>query len=335
MVQSRTQYTLTLWLCFVVLAGLIAGCGEETPTAPSASSTPSTAAQPTPASTAAVNPPAIQTTLPPTPLPEPTATPEPLAAVVNGQPIRLADFERELGRYEQAQTTLGRTPEENYRQIVLAGMVEQTLITQAAQARGITITPEMVAAKVAELREIAGSDENFQSWLAANQFSEEEFTASLAAEMLTEQVVAAVTANVPSAVPQVRARYLQVADLTLAQTILADIRAGGDFATLARIHSQDRFTAETGGDLGFFAPGSLLVPQVEEVAFTLGLGQTSDLITVANSDGQPVYYLVQVIERDEARPLDPDQRARLLAETFEAWLANELAVADIQLVIGN
>ncbi|MBK8433341.1 MAG: SurA N-terminal domain-containing protein [Chloroflexi bacterium] len=310
-----------------ILALGLVGCGDEpTPTA----AVPTTAATAVIPSESTLTSPVVENVATAAPTPLPTPTTEPLAALVNNQPITLADFEQELGRYEQAQAALGRTPEENYRQIVLDALVEQAVIEQAAQAQGLSVTEEMVAAKVAELREIAGSEENFQSWLAANQFSEADFTASLAAEMRTEQLVAAVTANVPSAVPQVRARYLQVNDLALAQTILADIQAGGDFATLAQIHSQDRFTAESGGDLGFFAPGSLLVPQVEEAAFTLALGQTSDLITVTNSDGQTTYYLVQLIERDEARPLDPDQRSRLLAETFESWLANQLAQAQIE-----
>ncbi len=80
--------------------------------------------------------------MPPTPAPtntpEPTPTPTaPLAALVNGQPIFLADFEQELARYEQAQTELGvdLATVEGYRDQVLDSLIERELIRQAAECR--------------------------------------------------------------------------------------------------------------------------------------------------------------------------------------------------------
>jgi peptidyl-prolyl cis-trans isomerase C len=262
---------------------------------------------------------------PPTPTPEP-----PLAARVNGQPILLETYERELARHEQALAELGLEKDEQvYREEVLQALIERALIMQAAEREGIVITPEMVTERIEELREAAGESGNFEAWLEANQWTEDEFREALAQEMVTEAMVTAVTADVPQAVEQVRARYIQVDSAELAQSLLAEIEAGANFATLASLHSLDQITAPIGGDLDFFARGSLLVPEVEEAAFALQPGETSDVIAASSND-QPVYYLVQTIERDPQRPLTDNMRYNLLQQRFETWLGQLWSQATIE-----
>ncbi|MCI0394929.1 MAG: peptidylprolyl isomerase [Chloroflexi bacterium] len=258
----------------------------------------------------------------------PTPTLEPLAATVNGQPIFLADYEKELARYEQA---LGLAPGSdggNYQELILNTLIDNELIRQAAEANGITVTPEMVDAALAESREEAEGEENFAAWLAANHFTEEEFRQALAFELLVEQVVAFVTADVPFAVEQIRARHIQLSSLELAQSLLEQIRAGADFAALAQQYSEDPHTASIGGDMGFFARGWLLVPAVEEAAFALQPGQVSEVIVATIPGGtETAYYIVQVVERDPQRPIA--DRVPLLDQDFQAWLAELRASAEV------
>ena len=267
------------------------------------------------------------TAVPPTPTPAAE-----LAAMVNDEPILLETYEQEVARYEQARAELGadRVEEPNYHARVLNALIERELIAQAAAARGITITPDMVDAKITELRAAAGDEANFEAWLQANSWTEAEFREALATEMLTEAMVAVVTEDVPYAVEQVRARLIQVNDPALAQSLKEQIAAGADFATLATAHSRDPVSAKDRGDLGFFARGSLLVPAVEEAAFNLQPGETSDILTVTDDNGNETYYLVQVVERDPQRPLMGDMRVELLEREFEQWLENLRRQADIQ-----
>ena len=328
------------WRYFVLIVGclflLIACSGEDEapdvlPAVPEQTSetaeVPESESAAEPADSAA----AETSTVAPTaePLPTATVTTEPLAALVNDIPITLNEYERELARYEQAQLGLGGTDGGNYQQVVLDTLIEQTLIEQTAAEQGITITNEMVDEKIAESVELVGGNENFQSWLTANQYTEEEFREILATQMLTAEVVSVITADVPTAVEQVRARYLQVDSEALAQQILAELAAGSEFATQAQLHSLDRITGENGGDLGFFARGSLLIPELEEAAFGLEAGQTSEIIPLVNQNGQTLYYIVQLIERDPARPLQENQRSLLLQEWFEAWLSARKNEANI------
>ena len=267
-----------------------------------------------------------ETAVPVTPTPD-----APLAALVNDEPLLLDTFEAELARYEQAQAELGGSSSDvDYRSVVLDALIEQLLIRQAAAAQGIVVTEEMINQELAELQSVAQGADNFTAWLETNLYSEAEFRAAVADGMIQEQMITAVTAEVPFAVEQVHARYIQVDDPTLANTLLAQIQNGDDFATLAQIHSLDRITGENGGDLGFFAAGSLLVPEVEAAAFTLTEpGSVSEIITAVNRDGNPVYYLVQLIERDPERPLDAGARSILLQQAFEAWLDELWRTANI------
>lgn len=64
---------------------------------------------------------------------------------------------------------------------------------------------------------------------------------------------------------------------TRAEAVLAALRNGEDFATLAKQHSEDAATTEQGGDLGYFPRGQMVEP-FEEAAFSLPVGQLSDLV---------------------------------------------------------
>jgi len=62
-----------------------------------------------------------------------------------------------------------------------------------------------------------------------------------------------------------------------ADSALAELNGGADFATVARRLSDDLVTRERGGDLGWFRRGSGMAQAFERVAFRLRPGQTSEV----------------------------------------------------------
>lgn len=63
-----------------------------------------------------------------------------------------------------------------------------------------------------------------------------------------------------------------------AQEVLAKLQAGEDFAELAMTNSSDTFSAENGGDLGWFTRG-IMDPSFEEAAFALeNVGDLSNVV---------------------------------------------------------
>ena len=329
------------FLVLLVLIVLLVSCNdEEQPTALPTVDVPTvvaTAEQPQ-ENTSVSQEASAEPMVTPTDIP-PTATPEPMAALVNGKPILLVDFEKEVARFQQAQEELGMVAvgeSTDIPETVLEALIETEIIAQAAEASGINITEQMVIERVADLRVVSGGDENFAAWLQANQWSEEEFHLALNAEMVTEKMVSFITADVPYAVEQVHARYLQVDDPILAQSLLEQAQSGADFPSLAQQYSIDRITGDDGGDLGFFAKGMLLVPEVETAAFDLQPGALSEVIAASRSDGTgTAYYLVQLIERDPQREISANFRSQLLQQSFEKWLAEQWTQAEVIRFVGD
>lgn len=62
-----------------------------------------------------------------------------------------------------------------------------------------------------------------------------------------------------------------------AEAVLAKVKAGGDFAALARQYSEDDQSKPTGGDLDYFGRGAM-TPEFEEAAWALEVGKTSEIV---------------------------------------------------------
>jgi len=62
-----------------------------------------------------------------------------------------------------------------------------------------------------------------------------------------------------------------------ADSVLGEIRSGGDFEELAQVHSDDIGSAELGGDLGWFRRGAM-VAEFDDAAFSMMDGQVSDIV---------------------------------------------------------
>lgn len=81
-----------------------------------------------------------------------------------------------------------------------------------------------------------------------------------------------------------------------ATKILDSLKAGSDFAEMAKIHSEDRGSATNGGDLGFFERRRM-VKEFDEVSFKLDVNEISDLVKTRYG-----YHIIQVLEKEEMAP---------------------------------
>ncbi|HIG47617.1 MAG TPA: hypothetical protein EYQ20_14740 [candidate division Zixibacteria bacterium] len=122
--------------------------------------------------------------------------------------------------------------------------------------------------------------------------------------------------------------------LERADEIQRRLEAGADFVELAQRFSEDLNSAKLGGDLGFFARGTLMA-SFEEVAFELNPGEISNIvrtdvgfhiIKLEERDGENIrvrHILIQVpqLPEDEDRTMETLEflRERILSgdETFE------------------
>lgn len=117
----------------------------------------------------------------------------------------------------------------------------------------------------------------------------------------------------------------------LAEAVLAELRGGADFATVARRASEDKGSALNGGDLGCFGRGDM-VPEFENAAFALDPGQLSELVRTPYG-----YHLLKIHSRreEEVSPLAQvreriqeglvAQKVRSLAEQKAEFVGSRLA----------
>ena len=84
-----------------------------------------------------------------------------------------------------------------------------------------------------------------------------------------------------------------------AEALLKRVEAGEDFGELARASSEDPGSAANGGDLGFFSKGTM-VPEFEDVAFSLRPGETSEIVETVLSRSPLVlgFHIIRVEEID-------------------------------------
>ncbi len=262
----------------------------------------------------------------------PTPTEEPLAAMVNGEPITMAEYQRELARYEASlpqsdldpSTPEGQEALAQARAWVLDRMIEQRLILQAAAQEGITVSDEEVDASIRSLIGEIG-EEAFRQHLADQGMSEEEFRESLRREMIASRMLDKVAQSVPTHGPEVHARHILVATEAEARQILQQLKAGADFAALARQYSLDESTRDRGGDLGTFPRGTLTLPEVEDAAFSLQPGQISEVIKSPWG-----YHIVQVLDRVDDAEYDPVSLRILRDKAIQDWLQGLWDGAEIK-----
>lgn len=318
----RTRY-LSIGLGILTL--LLVGCAQTTSDVPDPGALLPTATEETAAASSSTP---TATTVSPTS----TATEVPLAAMVNGEPITMAEFERQMANYEASMNANGEdslSPEgqESLKQAgqsVLSWMIEQELIVQAAADMDVTVTDEDVDAVIDDLIADIGQ-EAFDERLGREGMTLDEMRSQLKVQLLASRMAEKVVSEVPTETVHVNARHIVVETEEEAQRLREQIEAGADFAALAQEHSKDTFTRERGGDLGYFPRGILISSEVEDAAFSLQPGQVSEVI-----ESELGYHIVQVLDRVEEMEVSPENLRMLKDRAAREWLDNLWAQAEIE-----
>ncbi len=255
---------------------------------------------------------------------------------------------------QQAQSELAMLPTS-----ALEQLIEDRILRQEAAARGITVTSEEVQLELerqfgyerpdaitengenldeqgeedvllptpvpmTEEEFLERKDTVFRSIEQATRFSEDDFRWLLESALYRQKVEAALTANVPTSVEQVHARHILVETEVEAEQVLSRLREGEAFEALAAELSIDTVSGEQGGDLGWF-PRDWMVEPFEQAAFGLAAGEISSPV-----ESQFGYHIIEVLERDDSRPLDETQVQHLYRQVLDEWYFERTNAEDIE-----
>jgi len=255
-----------------------------------------------------------------------------IAAVINDEVILESDVEEQLGvLLRNSQVRPDSVMADTLRRQILEELINFKLVVAEAVRQGITVSDaeldRQVEAAIADAKERMGSEEAFRAQLVRENTTEEKlrekFHVDLRREIIGQRmrdrmfprktVPALEAAAFFKANPARFPRFPAEARLSVIQILVeADsaaaargraaavaarkrVLAGERFAKVAAEVSDDPNSARAGGDLGFFTAGTM-EPGLEEVAFSLKLGQISEPLRTPYG-----WHVVEVMERDTVK----------------------------------
>jgi len=256
-----------------------------------------------------------------TPVP-PTPTSEPMALTVNGEGITYPELNAEVARYTTAQTALGKSvTSADATDAVIQDFVAQILLSQAARADGFTIDDAALQARIDSLAAQIGGAESLSAWQKAHGYSEQDFRSALRREAESAWKRDKIVSTVPNTAEQVHVQQILLYNLDTAQNFLLQLNGGADFDELAL-----KADPLTRGDLGWVPHGYLLNKQIEDAAFSLEVGQYSDVVTTDVG-----FHILRILARDPSHPLSPDAYLALQESALKSWVEEQKQLADVEL----
>lgn len=292
---------------------------------------------------------------------------EEIVARVNNQIITRTQYQHEQQQLkDECQRPDQSRPDQNCDESekdVLRGLIDRQLLLEKGKELGITADTELIK-KLDEMRKQMKLDtmEDLEKEAEKQGVSFEDFKDNMRTEIITQQVIQREVGGHINIGKEEEQRFYQQhkADLThgeavklseilvstdaagddqkkldaakaKADDLLKQIRAGADFADLAKKESQDP-SAEQGGDLGGFERGKL-AKQLEDQTFGMKKGDVSEVIRTKQGfvilkvtdhamPGTPTFNEVepQIQERVYMTKLQPSLRQYLLKLREEAYI---------------
>jgi parvulin-like peptidyl-prolyl isomerase len=280
-------------------------------------------------------------------------------AVVNGVNIPQSAVDTQLAQLKKAspssfEGTAGVQVEQQYRAQILNSLIQLELIKEAAKTLGVSVTTAQVDSYISQLQQQYGGSAALDTAMKAAGFT----TATLREQISNNLLANAVSAKVAtgavnvtalqitayydqnkaqfSTPAQVHAEHILFAatDTVLAQSVYKQVKAGANFATLAKKYSTDPGSKAAGGDLGWAAPSSYVAPFAAAVE-AMKVGE------VRLVQSQYGWHVIELLGRRpatqqtlaQATPaITQSLRQAALSQKFSTYIADLQKKATIQIL---
>ena len=291
-----------------------------------------------------------------------------IVAIVNEDVITLSELNKNVNSYMKRIET--SAPEEQWgaiekqvRPMVLNELIDQRLISQEAKKRGMMATDREIDGTIQNIvtqRKISLEklqDEIVQLGGTFDEYREEVRAHLTKRNFMMGEIKSKITVSKEdigayyrehrkdyegkeaARIKQILIVFPRNADSQTkeklrahAEDILQKLKQGVSFSVLAAEVSQGP-AAKTGGDLGFVEKG-LMLPEVDTVAFTLKIGEISDVVE------SPVgFHIIQVVDKrgEGIKPMESVKEEIMgkignekVEKKFEEWLNEQRKKAHIE-----
>jgi parvulin-like peptidyl-prolyl isomerase len=246
------------------------------------------------------------------------------AAVVGGEHIARADLDRRTQQakcsYDLQKRTFPKAGSPEYQAIqsqILQSLVQRVELQQKAPSLGVSVTDKQVDDQLAQIKKqyFGGSEKRYQTELKRQCVTDADVRSDVRANLLSDaiykkltdgQTVTDAEANdyyvshsLDYTKPQSRVvRHILVKSKQTADRLYAQLKAGADFAALAKKYSQDPGSKAQGGRLTI-SKGQT-VPEFDKVAFELKTGELSKPVKT-----QFGWHIIQALEPTKPRQATP------------------------------
>lgn len=236
------------------------------------------------------------------------------AAVVGSEPITKTQFRELMNRAEQSYKANkrpfpkpGSTEYEQLKAQALTYLIQQAEFAQEADIMGIKVSNDDVDKRIAQLKKqfYGGSDARYKKTLQQQGLTQDQAKEVIRSQIISERLFKKVTSKVKVTDAQVKAYYLSnkaqygqpetrevrhilVQKKALADSLYAQLKAGANFAKLAKKYSKDPGSAPNGGKLTI-SKGQT-VPAFDKTAFALKKNELSKPVRT-----QYGYHIIQAL----------------------------------------
>ncbi|MCK4236175.1 MAG: peptidylprolyl isomerase [Candidatus Krumholzibacteria bacterium] len=262
-------------------------------------------------------------------------------AITEGQVAKRENILRQqmAGRVSHQQLESMRSA---IRQQAVDYAVNRVLLEEAIKKEGIEVSVDDIDSRIDDYKMNFSSEEEFSNQLAISGMTEEGFRGEIEVGLKVEKLFAGHRSGIGEvSESEIRSYYdenlerfkraerVKSSHILIkvgkdesekekaekrrkAAKILREIEDGADFAELASKYS-DCPSKSKGGDLGYFGRGRM-VPAFEDVAFSLGVGNVSDIVETDFG-----YHIIKIYDHEKARTI-PFEEAR---KDITAFLDNK------------
>ena len=229
---------------------------------------------------------------------------------------QLAQVNAQISSIQQSQGTISRAS--------LQLLLDDQTMLQRAHVLGVTATPKEVNDQIVVAEKNAGGKLHFDQFLQSSNLSRDEFKMLVTGDILRQKISKKLAAGVSPYELKVRASHILVAtkQKPLALKLLAEAKAGANFAALAKKYSTDPGSKVKGGDLGYFGHGTMVAP-FDKAAFSMKVGE----IRLVQS--QYGWHIIKVTGRQRMHMTSTELQTAQ-ATAMQNWLSKQQGILHVQ-----